>query len=178
VELLLPIPVFVSLRNAPNQRQFTKCAFVDFQDPEVIGERRYIWTKSRSTVECYFPAPTKLRYAWLEICATGPAGSTVTIMVDHRTVLENHRVVGTDCIRLRLPNNRIYHDLKLRIDSSTFVPRHAYPGSEDGRELGVALRAIVFARSRTKYRAGSIFRTGLYERLQTIAGNWFTRRAA
>lgn len=174
----LPIPVFIAVERLAGVRQFARCAFDGFHEPEQVREHRYIWTRETSTIDCYFTELTKLRYIWLEIANTGPAGSEIALTWDGQTVISKRIVRGRTTVCGRLPDSVVLKQLTLRLETSTFVPDQSGCTPGDTRELGIALRAIVFGKRWTKYRAGSFFQPTLPKRLEGFTRPFRRRRAA
>ncbi len=164
----LPVPVFVALRRCAEQ--FARCAFTGFHEPETLGDRRYIWTRGEAQVDCFFVEPAKLQYIWVEIAATAPHGARVRLSVDGRVLREHVLITGRCTLMARLPEARVFHQLKLELNSDTFVPNQLEVGLGDTRELGVAVRGIVFGKRLLRYLPGSYFRKPLRKKLKSLVG--------
>jgi hypothetical protein len=173
-----PIPVFVAVKRRSGLRHYARCVFRGCYDPEVARGRPIIWTADQAAVECHFAGPTKLQFIWVEIGSTAPQGAHVSLSVDDEPIVQQKRVRRRGTICVKLPERRVVTSLVLGIESTTFVPGNVMSESDDNRPLGVGLRAIVFGKRKTKYRAGSYGHLGLNQRVARVLGNWWARKAA
>ena len=174
----LPIPVFVAIKRRTQLRQFARCAFSGVYEAELAETNRYIWTQANASIDCYFATSAKLRYVWFEVAATAPGGSRISVQLDNVSLLRDHFVRGRTTVRLALPEARVLSKCTLAVQSSTFIPSEAIDASQDGRELGVALRGIVFGKRMTKYQSGLMFRKPIKMRIAKLIGQWRRKRAA
>ena len=158
----LPVPVFISVKRRKRIRQFACCEFDGFHALETSPQACYLWTTGRATIECQFPESAALQYVWLEIASTAPHGSLVTLQWDEQVVATT-TVRGRATIRGRLAAMQVVNGAKLNIVSDTFVPQQLNFG-DDARELGVAVRGLVFGKRRTKYRARLAFQRSMADR--------------
>jgi hypothetical protein len=178
MERTQPIPVFVALGRRKARCQFIGCKFNGFHQPESADGNRYVWTRGAAEIDCFFPQATRVQYVWIELAYTAPAGSRLTVQVDNRTMVENDRVHGGNSITIHWPESRVIQHLKLSLFAETFVPKSTMAGSEDDRELGVAVRAVVFAKRWGRYRSGIDIAKPLYRRMSSWVSSWLPRRAA
>lgn len=173
----LPIPIFIAERLTTPYRRFARCAFDGFYEPEIHPKMTYVWTDGMGTIRCQFPETFRLQYLWVEIGATAPKGSLVSLHWDNQPIVKNHHVVGRSTVRGRLPSPIVTHAATLTITSSVFVPDQEGLGN-DPRKLGVAVRGLVFGKRRTKYRAGLAFHRPLKQTLAKALPRWIQRGAA
>jgi hypothetical protein len=174
----LPIPIFVAVKRRRGLRQYPRCVFRGFHDPENARQRPQIWSREQAAIDCCFPASTKLRYVWLEIGSTSPRGATLDVYVNDQLVAHQRRVRGRATLCAKLHQASVVTNLSLRIVTTTFVPAEIIAGSDDPRELGIALRAVVFGKRRTKYRSGNYRFDPLSQRVVRRVLGWLGRRAA
>ena len=174
----LPIPVFVAVKRRWGLRQSPRCAFRGFHDPEMGPKGQHIWTRDQAHVECQLPVSTKLQYVWLEVGMTSPQGTTLDLYVNERLVVQQQTIRGRATICARLPEPCVVNHLSLRLVATTFVPSEVIVGSDDSRQLGVALRAIVFGKRRAKYRSGTYGQQPLNARAANLVRSWIGRKAA
>ena len=146
------LPVYYAHARGSRSRQFLRCEFEGFYEPEVLQKRRYVWMGREATVDCYFTDPLAVQYLWIETSHTATDGSRLKLRLDGELLADNLLVVGSKTIQVQLPQPRIVQHLKLQIESETFVPARIHPGSHDARQLGISLRGIVFARRRRAHR--------------------------
>lgn len=163
VERALPVPVFISEKRLQRKRQFAQCAFEGFYKEESDTKGKFIWSQSKASVFCQFSASAKLQYAWIEIASTAPDGTQVSIDLNGQRLVIDQRIKGCSTVVAKLPEAKVFHQITLDIHSSTFEPQAL--GSDDSRELGIALRAIVFGKRATKYRPGSILKAPLHQKI-------------
>ena len=165
----LPVPVFVSVKRRKRIRQFACCKFEGFYEAESHPRIQYLWTKKAATICCQFPETTALKYVWIEIAATAPQGTNVTLSWDDAVIAEA-TVRGRTTLRGQLPETQRVNEVNLTIANSTFVPQ-LHDMGDDPRELGVAVSGIVFGKRSTKYRNGLAFERPIIERIT----NWIPR---
>lgn len=146
------LPVYYAHARSQRSRQFLRCEFEGFHEPEIIQKRRYTWMGREARIDCYFAEPLAVQYIWIETSHTALEGSRLKLRVDGELLAENLLVVGSKTIQVRLPQPRTVQHVKLQIESTTFVPAQIQPGSHDSRQLGVSLRGIVFAHRRRAHR--------------------------
>ncbi len=176
--LAQPIPVFAAIKRRSGLRHYPRCSFRGFYDPEMERGHPHMWTADQAAVECHFLATVKVQYIWIEIGNTSPQGANVQIFANDELVaaVTNVRSRSTICAKLSEP--RIVSSMSINIKTTTFVPGKLLVQSEDGRELGVALRTIVFAKRRTKYRPRSYAQDGLNARVFQMVRKLWNRKAA
>jgi hypothetical protein len=174
----LPIPVFVAVKRRWGLRQYPRCSFCGFHDPEMGPKGQHIWTRDQANVECQLPVSTKLQYVWLEVGMTAPHGTTLDLYVNERLVVQQKTIRGRATVCARLPEPCVVNHLTLRLATTTFVPSAVIAGSDDSRQLGVALRAIVLGKRRTKYRCGTYGQQPLGARVAALVRGWMGRKAA
>lgn len=172
------LPVFLSLAPRSSARQFMRCEFRGFYEPEQIHQRRYVWTTGHATVDCYFPAPAAVKLLWIELSHTAPGGSIINVRWDNELVLSDHEVEGSTTVAIQLPTSRVVHHVKLEILTETFNPKLVIPDSNDVRELGISVRSIVFARRRKNYRRRMDYVKPWKQLLSDLVMPWRRRRAA
>lgn len=169
------IPVFLVLKRLRRERVPMECHFSGFHGPEQIGDRRFLWTTARGVLDCRFPAPHRVQYAWLELDATAPEGSTISVRWNEELVVRQQPVRGRVAISFKLPESAVVEQAKIVIESTTFVPQIKGMG-DDARELGVAIRGLILAKRRSKYRARSAFPTSLRTRVYKLLPKWTRQR--
>jgi hypothetical protein len=174
----LPIPIFVAVKRRRGLRQYPRCVFRGFYDPENARQRPQIWSHDEATIDCCFPASTKLRYVWLEIGSTSPRGATLDLYVNDQLVAHQRRIRGRTTVCAKLLEACVVTCMSIRIVTTTFVPGDVLAGSEDRRELGVALRAVVFGKRKTKYRPGTYRSDPFGRRIVHRVFGWLGRRVA
>ena len=163
------IPVFASLKRYPKRRRPAACTFVGFHDPEFVKDRYIAWSGKEATIQCRFYEVTMIRHIWLEIAGTSPEGSSIDLLVDDQTIVQNRRLRGRSTLRVSLPSVMPISGLDLKIVTNTFTPRQYDPQNEDTRTLGIALRGIAFAKRRYRYSPGMCFKKPLSQR---VKGAW------
>lgn len=172
------VPVFVSVKQREELRCYPRCTFRGFFAPDVLRNVKHIWTGDEASVDCCFGNTTRIKYVWLEIGNTAPHGSTIDVLINNDVVLRQKQVKGQLTLRTKLPIARSFDTLSLSIRSTTFVPRDTIAGSQDGRSLGIAVKAIVFEKRTSLFRLSPRDTERINERLKHLLQNWRKRRAA
>ncbi len=136
--------VFLARRNHSDQRELAHCDSQGFYAKETIHGHRYNWTSGYAVLSCNFSTNVKLSWLWIEL-APGPIRSEFEIRVNGQSVL-SHCIGRKRCFRVRLKNSVDSMNLKLEVLSNTFYPQTHFQNSTDGRQLGVLVGEICFAR--------------------------------
>ncbi|MEZ6119229.1 MAG: hypothetical protein R3C28_22025 [Pirellulaceae bacterium] len=150
------IPVIASLGKRERSVRYPVCSFAGFFPPDCGSTSAAAWTNGDAAIDCCFPQPTKMRYVWIEVAATGPGGAKLAVYVDQKRLFRSRTVKGRRTIRISLGGKRITNGISLRLKSTTYVPA-ATPGEFDNRVLGLAIRRIVFGAKLSSYQPNAEF---------------------
>ncbi len=145
------VPIFVPPTRKRRHRQYLRCDFRGFFEPETVLQQRYVWTTGTAKIECHFPLLTAVRYLWLDIVHIAPQGSQVQVKVNGQPLGGPHSLVRPGTLALALQDTLRVTRMEIELESTTFVPRDILPGNNDTRVLGVALGQIVLAKRRSAH---------------------------
>lgn len=145
------IPIYVPPTRKRRHRQYLRCDFRGFYEPETVLQQRYVWTGAQAKIECHFPLLTAVRYLWLDIVHIAPHGSDLQVRVNGVTLSGVHHLTRPGTLALAFEETQRVTRLEIVLESTTFIPRDVLSGNTDTRVLGIALGQIVLAKRRSAH---------------------------
>ena len=145
-----PIPVFAAVKRRSGLRNYPRCVFRGFYDPEVARGHPHMWTADQATVECYFSAATKTAIHLGGNRQHRPTGCDGRSLRQRRTSgARQKRFADVRRSAQSCPKPRVLTSLSLSINTHDLCAGTGVAAQcDDGRDLGIALRAIVFGKRR------------------------------
>jgi len=139
------VPAYYCRKRDPSTREPVAVNVIDCHKLERNGNRNCFWTKGVSTLEFSFSRSCLIRWAWIEVVNTGPIRKPIVVRMREQYLGRSSRK-RKHWIRVRIPSNVKASKLTLVLETKSFTPSNVISGSEDDRELGIAIGSIYFAK--------------------------------
>jgi hypothetical protein len=113
-----------------------------FEDPELIDGTLARWTNGSAEVRIPLFTAAPAGSLRIEVLATGPDGNDLVVTANGIEVVHQRIGPGSWSAEVELPPTLLGAELIVAVESDTFVPSQALPGSTDDRTLGVLVSEI------------------------------------
>jgi len=141
----LGVSAYYCRKSNPTFREHVQITAVGCHKLEQLHQQTSFWTKGACTLDFLFIRSCLVRWAWVEIIHTGPFRKPIIFKIDGRVVAISRRK-GSHWVRIRLPRFGKVRRIIVSVETKPFIPSEVITGSEDTRELGVAVGRIFFAK--------------------------------